>query len=59
MAVEASRRNSHIEAESSTTRKRLQGAPPYAGKVSEPFRLRVVARRPDNTVWLGGNGNWA
>jgi hypothetical protein len=27
-------------------------------KVSEPFRLRVVAQSPDNGVWLGGNGNW-
>ena len=27
-------------------------------KVSEPFRVRVVAATPDNTAWLGGNGNW-
>lgn len=28
-------------------------------KVSEPFRFRVVAQSPDDSVWLGGNGNWA
>jgi len=28
-------------------------------KTSEPFRVRVVARSEDNTVWLGGHGNWA
>ena len=27
-------------------------------KVSEPFRLQVVAPSPDNTAWLGGNGSW-
>lgn len=28
-------------------------------KLSEPFRIRVRTPSPDNTSWLGGNGNWA
>lgn len=27
-------------------------------KVSEPFRLTIVSPSPDNSVWLGGNGDW-